>query len=66
MCQHHPTCPEADAQDHDAARVVADHSEQGWRLLCNGIICFDDTGELLPDGHAVAPRGRCLPAPHAA
>jgi len=27
--------------------------EQGWSLLCNGIILFDDTGELLPDGSAI-------------
>jgi Family of unknown function (DUF5999) len=24
--------------------------------LCNGVIIFDDTGELLPDGRAVPPR----------
>lgn len=63
MCQHHPACPPAGALDHDAARVVADHPEQGWRLLCNGVVCFDDTGELLPDGHAVAPHCRPLPRP---
>jgi hypothetical protein len=32
------------------------HHEQGWSLLCNGVILFDDTGELLPDGRAIAPR----------
>lgn len=47
MCQHQPRCPTADASDHDAARVVAAHSEQGWVLLCNGIIRFDDNGELF-------------------
>ncbi|MFE0541055.1 DUF5999 family protein [Streptomyces sp. NPDC058891] len=31
-------------------------SEQGWTLLCNGVIVFDDSGELLPDGSVVAPR----------
>jgi hypothetical protein len=36
--------------------VVASHPEQGWSLLCNGIVLFEDTGELLPDGHAVAAR----------
>jgi len=35
--------------------VVASHPEQGWVLLCNGVVVFDDTGELLPDGRAVAP-----------
>jgi hypothetical protein len=55
MCQHRPACPPADRPDHDAARTVAFHPEQGWSLLCNGVILFDDTGELLPDGGVVAP-----------
>jgi uncharacterized protein DUF5999 len=55
MCIHEPPCPSAQASDHDAARVVASHPEQGWSLLCNGVLLFDDTGELLPDGHSVAP-----------
>jgi hypothetical protein len=42
------------APDHMAARVVARHPEQGWSLLCNGVISFDDMGELLPDGRAVS------------
>jgi hypothetical protein len=52
-CPHTPTCPPAEACDREAARVAADHCEQGWRLLCNGVISFDDGGELLPDGHAI-------------
>ena len=48
MCQHQPGCPAAHASDHDAARVIAAHPEQGWVLLCNGIVRFDDDGELLP------------------
>jgi hypothetical protein len=55
-CRHHPRCPAGDAVDHGAARVVASHPEQGWSLLCNGVISFDDTGELLPGGIAVGPR----------
>ncbi|MFF4957801.1 DUF5999 family protein [Streptomyces sp. NPDC001222] len=55
MCTHWPPCPPADRSDHDAAMVVSAHPEQGWSLLCNGTIVFDDTGELLPDGRAVAP-----------
>ena len=55
MCQHVPDCPPAEAPDHDAARVVSHHPEQGWNLLCNGVVVFDDTGELLPSGVAVAP-----------
>lgn len=60
MCPHTPLCPPAEAVDHDAARVVCSHHEQGWSLLCNGVVVFDDTGEILPDGHVIAPR-RCLP-----
>ena len=56
MCEHRPQCPSAGAPDHDAARVVAAHPEQGWSLLCNGVVLFDDLGELLPDG-------RVLPTP---
>jgi hypothetical protein len=62
MCTHQPPCPTADALDRDGARVLSCHPEQGWSLLCNGVIVFEDTGELLPDGTCVAPhRG---PAPH--
>ncbi|WP_399890441.1 DUF5999 family protein [Streptomyces sp. BBFR51] len=38
------------------AHLVAAHPEQGWNLLCDGTIVFDDTGELRPDGRVVAPR----------
>jgi hypothetical protein len=48
-CHHEPPCPAADAHDHLAARVVAAHPEQGWSLLCNGIIAFEDGGMILPD-----------------
>jgi hypothetical protein len=54
-CTHQPPCPAADAPDCEAAHVVAAHPEQGWSLLCNGVVVFDDTGELLPDGRIVAP-----------
>jgi Family of unknown function (DUF5999) len=55
MCQHQPSCAAATAPDRTAARVVAAHPEQGWSLLCNGVVVFDDTGELLPDGRITAP-----------
>ena len=62
MCQHQPPCPAADSIDREAARVDVHYSEQGWSRLCNGIIAFDDTGDLMPDGSIIAPhRG---PAPH--
>ncbi len=50
MCTHRPACPSADALDNDAARVVVTHPDQGWSLLCNGVVLFDDLGEILPDG----------------
>ena len=60
MCQHPSPCPVADAPDRDAAHVVATHPEQGWSLLCNGVVIFDDTGEILPDRQVIAPhRGLC-------
>jgi len=54
-CPHIPRCPAATAPDHDAARTVAAHPEQGWSLLCNGVVLFDDSGELLPGGRALPP-----------
>lgn len=54
-CQHSPVCPSADRADREAAHTLASHPEQGWSLLCNGIVLFDDTGELLPDGRVIAP-----------
>jgi len=66
-CPHQPPCPRADAIDRDAAHVIAAVPEQGWSLLCNGVILFDDTGELLPDGRTVPPqRGPALRAEAAA
>ncbi|MEU9313432.1 DUF5999 family protein [Streptomyces sp. NPDC048256] len=55
LCLHTPACPPAHSPDGEAAHVVAAHPEQGWSLLCNGLLIFDDTGELLPDGRTVAP-----------
>ncbi|GAA5011214.1 MULTISPECIES: DUF5999 family protein [Streptomyces] len=52
MCSHRSSCPSADSI---APHIVAAHPEQGWNLLCNGAIVFDDSGELLPDGSVVAP-----------
>ena len=54
-CPHQPPCPAPDRHDREAARIVASHPEQGWSLLCNGIVLFEDTGELLPDGRVIAP-----------
>jgi hypothetical protein len=55
MCPHTPLCPDASRPDREAARTIISHPEQGWSLLCNGIVVFEDTGELLPDGEPIAP-----------
>ncbi len=69
MCPHTPLCPDARDPDREAARTIISHPEQGWSLLCNGIVSFEDTGELLPDGDTIAPHrptdlfgGRAVPA----
>jgi hypothetical protein len=54
-CSHRPPCPDAYAPDRDSAQILVGHPEQGWWLLCNGVVIFDDTGELLPSGRAIAP-----------
>ena len=67
MCSHQPPCPTADSPDHHTATIVSAHPEQGWSLLCNGVVLFEDTGELLPDGGIIAPhRPTDLPTPSAA
>jgi Family of unknown function (DUF5999) len=48
MCQRQPPCSPADAPDRQAAHTVTSHPEQGWSLLCNGV--------LLPNGHSIPPR----------
>jgi hypothetical protein len=61
MCSHQPSCRPADRPDRDAAHTIAFHPEQGWSLLCNSVILFDDTGELLPDGRAIPRTARPTP-----
>jgi hypothetical protein len=51
MCNHSPACPDATQTNCCSAHMVADHSEQGWVCLCNGVILFDDGLYLAPDGH---------------
>ncbi|MEU3464770.1 DUF5999 family protein [Streptomyces sp. NPDC006733] len=55
LCTHTPTCPTADSSDREAACVIASYPEQGWALLCNAVLLFEDTGELLPDGRVIPP-----------
>jgi hypothetical protein len=56
MCRHLPKCPSADQADRDRARVLSSHPDQGWSLLCNGVVAFDDNGDILPDGRIIQPR----------
>lgn len=67
-CTHEPKCPDAQSADRDAAHVVRSHPEQGWSLLCNGVVLFEDTGEILPDGACISARREALTksAPHRA
>ena len=63
MCQHQPRCPHPLARDRMAARVAASHPEQGWSLLCNGIVLFDDAGALMLYEPAISPSsGRIMAA----
>lgn len=55
MCQHEPQCPVAADPRGPWAEIVVAHPEQGWYLLCNGIVLFDDGGLMLPDHRVVAP-----------
>lgn len=55
MCEHPIPCPGADSPYREAAKPIASHYEQGWALLCNGVLLFEDTGELLPNGQIIAP-----------
>ena len=55
MCPHTPPCPAPSDPDREAAHTIVSHPEQGWSLLCNGVVWFDDGGALLPDGRAVPP-----------
>ncbi len=61
-CTHTPHCPDASGYDRDAAHVVATHPEQGWSLLCNGVVLFEDSGEILPDGACIQARRADLTA----
>ena len=45
MCDHEVRCPSADGARQREAQVVAYHLEQGWYLLCNGVLLGDDIVE---------------------
>ncbi|MFG2121471.1 DUF5999 family protein [Streptomyces sp. NPDC048710] len=52
MCSYEISCA---ASDTGTPHTVSAHPEQGWALLCDGSIRFDDSGELLADGSVVQP-----------
>ena len=53
-CSHSPACPDRESADATAAIIVADHCEQGWYQLCNGLILFEDGGCLRGTAPAAA------------
>jgi hypothetical protein len=55
MCEHHPACPSPDSPDRAAARIREAFPGQGWSLLCNGVVAFDDAGAILPDRRVTQP-----------
>lgn len=54
MRKHTPPCPTDGAPGRQAARVSAALPEQR-DLLGNGVLLFEDTGDLQPDGQIIAP-----------
>jgi|KBSSwiStaDraftv2_1062776.scaffolds.fasta_scaffold48091_2 hypothetical protein len=42
MCAHEVRCPDADAPDAGSAWPVAWNPEEGWELLCNGLLVGND------------------------
>lgn len=61
MCRHNPTCPSGQAPDREGAKVLFQAPVQGWSLLCNGVILFEDTGSVLPNGQAMPPHRLLVP-----
>ncbi|MEU9331783.1 DUF5999 family protein [Streptomyces sp. NPDC048290] len=62
MCAHQPSCTAPTTAQTPTAHLVSAHPEQGWSLLCDGTLVFDDSGELRPDGRIVAPHRTALAA----
>ncbi|MGW6412839.1 DUF5999 family protein [Streptomyces vinaceus] len=61
MCRHKPRCPAANAPDGEAAHTITRDGIAGYALLCNGVLHFDDTRELLPDGQELLHTARSPP-----
>jgi Family of unknown function (DUF5999) len=49
-CPHTPPCPAADAPDAQAAHIAVDRYDQGWALLCNGLVLTDHVPLTTPTG----------------
>ena len=54
MCSHMPHCADANDARCCTAHILADHHDQGWCLLCNGLILFDDGYCLHPNGEVTS------------
>ncbi|MEU9301946.1 DUF5999 family protein [Streptomyces sp. NPDC048269] len=59
-CTHQPECPPPAAADRAAAQVLLHFPGVGCSLLCNGVLSFEDSGGLGPDG-SIYPPHRPLP-----
>ena len=59
MCQHQPRCPQSWEPGGLAARIVADQPEQGWSLLCNGVVLFEDESVAIASMAAQRARENC-------
>ena len=62
-CHHRPRCPGAAARERAAACVVACRPEQGWSLLCNGVVLFDDAGVLVLGSPVTSPGRASVTSP---
>ncbi len=63
MCVHKPECPGPNGCDREAAVAVVHDYNTGFTKLCNGVILWEDGGEIRPDGTCTdACRGPALHA----
>ncbi|MET7606240.1 DUF5999 family protein [Streptomyces avermitilis] len=60
MCVHQPEGPPAAAPDFHTAHQVLRCLATGYSRLCNGVVLFEDTGYLKPNGE-FGPPSRPLP-----
>lgn len=66
ICPHTPACPSADDPNCASAHEVNSHDdEQGWTLLCNGVLLMHDRSAIRPNGEVVMPDGTIVPSHYA-